>query len=614
MSELKYQGRDFTELRAEIINKLKESLGDNWTDQSASDPLIIMAEQIAFLQDNLNYYIDQQKRESDIITATRVRNVWNKALRDGYKPHMYKAAEGNIILRYTGEEISSFFENPDDNVVFILKKGSNFKSSISTLSDSTNVVTEYDYMLFPREKRDNDENISQGYISIYPITTDGIINIDDTDEEADETYKDGTPLEFSIPVVQGYFETRISSVSDVNENLFLKINSSYVAEGKTKVWYVSTPDVNASGDEWEEVDDVFSDYRQGKYFSIRPIWNKDFLYTGVQFNFDYLNYMEGAGNGFIKIEYIDTLGSKGTINASEEDDSVSPSTYTGGVDLIDDVQFTENVSGIDLSESFTVYNIEPIIGGMDLEQISSIKTNFKRSIKVVEALITLYDYQEYISQILGLEATALDWSYGDTYQYLSKADTENARVVYVFVSLSPESEEYKKYEELKESLEIGGHKIFSKELRDIYKNSAVYNEIWNSKALYNIKDVIEAKKGRTDKIYFYGPEYIYCDISADIILEKNGESPDAIMQKIIDNIDFTLYSGNEDKKKYYVSKIITAIQNSSERIKSVILNSPAEDVEAADEQFLRYKINKESFSFKVDGSDEVLVSLPVSDI
>ncbi len=92
-----YSSRDFDSLRARLIELVKASFPD-WTDFSVASFGNILLEMYAFVGDVLNYYQDNQARESRLSTATQRKNVIALASMLGYKLHGARAATVELLF------------------------------------------------------------------------------------------------------------------------------------------------------------------------------------------------------------------------------------------------------------------------------------------------------------------------------------------------------------------------------------------------------------------------------------------------------------------------------------------------------------------------------------
>lgn len=94
----KFQGRDYSTLRSEIINFLRQRLPSDWDYTNLADPVVVFAESLARVGDQLHFTIDELRRECDIATANRASSVYSYASREGYKLMLPRGASGTITI------------------------------------------------------------------------------------------------------------------------------------------------------------------------------------------------------------------------------------------------------------------------------------------------------------------------------------------------------------------------------------------------------------------------------------------------------------------------------------------------------------------------------------
>ena len=100
--EVKYLGRDFTQLRQNLINFAKIYFPDSYKDFNESSPGMMFIEMAAYVGDVLSYYTDQTFRESNLSTATEQANIFALAQMNGFKPKLRSVSR---VIPFT-EEVS----------------------------------------------------------------------------------------------------------------------------------------------------------------------------------------------------------------------------------------------------------------------------------------------------------------------------------------------------------------------------------------------------------------------------------------------------------------------------------------------------------------------------
>ena len=93
--------KDFDSLRLRLIALVKSVFPD-WSDFSTASFGNVLLELYAFVGDVLTYYLDQQARESRLVTATQRKNVLALCRMLGYKLHGAGAGTASVGLRFVG--------------------------------------------------------------------------------------------------------------------------------------------------------------------------------------------------------------------------------------------------------------------------------------------------------------------------------------------------------------------------------------------------------------------------------------------------------------------------------------------------------------------------------
>jgi len=458
----RFEGRDFLELRQEMISFMKERLGSDWTDQGESDDLMIMIEMLAYLSDNLHYYIDAQKRESDIVTATRERNVVQKATRDGYKPHMFVAASGFVTIS---------FQDPTTNDITI-PKGTIFQTEDAEIPEDNMRVVALEEHVIPAG-------------SLY----------------------------YDIEVYEGSLVTEIFTRADITESGYLRLASERTATGHTTMKYRNRV--------WEEVEDVYTDFRVGALFSTHTKYFKDSTTTIVQLPYNWTRYITNQEP--IEVEYLLTSGADG--NISEE-----------RITRVNSV--IRDSTGKDVTGDMEITNLQPIQGGLNRESVPSIKTNYKASIRSLETLITLPDYEDFVRIFTGQECIAVDWR-------TAPQLVTDAHVIRIFVDL-------------------------------------------NSMQRERLLEELKGRQGRSDIIEVYPPLYKDYIIRARCWLNPVGDTIETITRNINEIIDYEYKELPQRGKAHVRSYIISMIHRASSRISRVELLEPTEDIVPDSYELPRY--------------------------
>ena len=86
--EVNYLGRDFTDIRSNLIEFAKNYFPNQYNDFNEASPGMMFVEMASYVGDVLNYYVDNQFRETLLQFAEERKNVLAIAQSYGYKPKL----------------------------------------------------------------------------------------------------------------------------------------------------------------------------------------------------------------------------------------------------------------------------------------------------------------------------------------------------------------------------------------------------------------------------------------------------------------------------------------------------------------------------------------------
>ena len=96
--DVKYLNRDFSDIRAKLIEFSQTYFPNTYNDFSPSSPGMMFIEQAAYVSDVMSFYLDNQLQETYTTLARQTNNLYELAYMFGYKPKATKAAQVNIDL------------------------------------------------------------------------------------------------------------------------------------------------------------------------------------------------------------------------------------------------------------------------------------------------------------------------------------------------------------------------------------------------------------------------------------------------------------------------------------------------------------------------------------
>ena len=146
--EVNYLGRDFTDIRNNLIEFAKNYFPNQYNDFNEASPGMMFVEMASYVGDVLNYYVDNQFRETLLQFAEERKNVLAIAQSYGYKPKLATPAsvELTVSVEVPAKSVSGEFQADldyagvlsanstvvaDNGTEFTLLDDVNFKASSS---------------------------------------------------------------------------------------------------------------------------------------------------------------------------------------------------------------------------------------------------------------------------------------------------------------------------------------------------------------------------------------------------------------------------------------------------------------------------------------------------
>src|SRR6056300_2087045 len=97
--EVNYLGRDFANIRNNLIEFAKSYFPTTYNDFNEASPGMMFVEMAAYVGDVLNYYVDNQFRETLLQHAEERKNIYEIAQSFGYKPKL--SCPATVKLTFT---------------------------------------------------------------------------------------------------------------------------------------------------------------------------------------------------------------------------------------------------------------------------------------------------------------------------------------------------------------------------------------------------------------------------------------------------------------------------------------------------------------------------------
>jgi len=136
--DIKYINKDFTELRASLINYAQTYFPTTYNDFSPTSPGMMFMEMASYVGDVLSFYLDNQFQENFLQYARQTNNLFELAYMFGYKPNVTQVAITEIDFYQQVPSISSGGQYiPDYNYALVVPTNSTVSSTL------TNVTTTF---------------------------------------------------------------------------------------------------------------------------------------------------------------------------------------------------------------------------------------------------------------------------------------------------------------------------------------------------------------------------------------------------------------------------------------------------------------------------------------
>ena len=415
--EVNYLGRDFSDIRENLIEFAKNYFPNTYNDFNEASPGMMFVEMASYVGDILNYYIDNQFRETLIQYAEERKNVLAIAQSYGYKPKLATPAtvELTFSVDVPAKVVGSDYQPNLDyagkleaNSTLVSNNGTEF-----TLLDDVNFKVSSS---LDRMEVELLEPTSGNVPTDFRLTKKGLA-ISGVRES--ETFSFTTAKEFDKLVLSNDKVTEIISVVDSNQNTWYQV--PFLAQD-TVFDSIENTSLN---------DPTYSEYQNDTPYMLRLIKTPRRFTTYVRDD----NKMElrfGSGISDNADEEIipnpDNVGSRLGVGISRLDESFDPSnflktqtfglapsnttltvTYNYGgsishnvpsntITAFDRKTYTIDTTGLDsdlqiASEaSLTVTNERPASGGSSTETLDQIKQNAVSYFNAQNRAVTRQDY------------------------------------------------------------------------------------------------------------------------------------------------------------------------------------------------------------------------------
>ena len=416
--EVSYLGRDFSDIRQNLIEFAKTYFPNQYNDFNESSPGMMFVEMASYVGDVMNYYVDNQYKETLLNYAEEKKNVYNIAQAYGYKPKTATPALTEITVSQTvpAKDLGGGEYEPDldyagvvsRNAVVATDTGVEFTIPEEVDFRATSALDPRDEILFITSSAGVPQNYKlRKRVNCISGTT------------IDETFSFNSPKKFDKVTLGRDNVTEIVSIVDSNNNTWYEV--PFLAQD-TIFETIENSSLN---------DPTYTQYQSDTPYMLRLIKSTRRFTTRVTDN-DRLEIRFGAGVSQNADEVLipnpDNVGSALGLGISRLDESFDPSNflktgtyglapsntsltvtyrYGGGIEhnvransitrpksvtfTIDDGNLnSDNVTEAEDSLEFT--NFSPARGGSSGETISEVRENALAYFNAQNRAVTRQDY------------------------------------------------------------------------------------------------------------------------------------------------------------------------------------------------------------------------------
>ena len=131
--DVKYLNRDFSDIRARLIEFSQTYFPNTYNDFSPTSPGMMFMEQASYVSDVMSFYLDNQLQETFTQFARQTNNQFELAYMFGYKPKTTGAAQAVVeLFQQVPSKLSGTAFVPDFDYALTVGENSTIASSLST--------------------------------------------------------------------------------------------------------------------------------------------------------------------------------------------------------------------------------------------------------------------------------------------------------------------------------------------------------------------------------------------------------------------------------------------------------------------------------------------------
>ena len=416
--EVNYLGRDFKNIRENLIEFAKSYFPNQFNDFNEASPGMMFVEMAAYVGDTLNYYVDNQFRETLLQFAEERKNVLAIAQSYGYKPRL--ATPAMVELTFTLDVPAT--TDDDGEYVPDLNFAGKIESNSTVLANNGTEFTILDDVDFKVSSSLDTMNV----VALQPATGDVPTNfrltkkgMAQSGKRDEETFTFTNAKEFDKIVLSSDKVTSIIEVTDSQDNKYYEV--PFLAQDT-----VFEDEENSTLNDPE-----LAEFKNDTPYLLKLIKTSRRFTTRVRDD----NKMElrfGSGVSDNADEEIipnpDNVGSRLGFGVSKLDDSFDPSNFlktrtfglapsnttltvkynyggavehnvaTNTIQSFNRLTYTNSTTGLnsatlaEVESSLVVNNEDPASGGASIETITEIKENAAAYFNSQNRAVTKADY------------------------------------------------------------------------------------------------------------------------------------------------------------------------------------------------------------------------------
>lgn len=433
----RFTGRDYSTLRSEIIEFLRLRLPNDWDYTNLADPVVIFAESLARIGDQLHYTIDELRRECDVATANRASSVYSYAMREGYKMMLPRGSFGTLSIN--ARPANDYQQSQSGKLALKLKRFDGIK--VNYTGDTLYVVNDVN-------------NDSNNPITLYEAPDDEYIknlraymsgaSDDSSTNEKRINYANYSEHLYNrtahVNVVLGTKSEFNFLYNDINNDSTVNLPDPIIDRYLVELTVTDPQKYEANG-RWEYVDDVISAGFTGNIYTLTPKFIGGAITLCIEFPTNFRDLFSSSASFIFKYIKIED-------RAIEDDDE---KLVASSIDLHNYISIAsghEEDSSVDL-DGYVVSLDSGIRGYTEYEDAATTREGYKQFVQNYAALLTKDDYTSYLKVSTSASCKVFDHSDNYKENVLPPNTLLEPRVIYILTD-APFSERKTIWEDLKD--------------------------------------------------------------------------------------------------------------------------------------------------------------------